>query len=226
MKVVAHAGLWAEHLHVRFVLIITLGPRVKICRQCNYFRPSGCFLYCVLRRGSGVIPILFCVFLLWTFAIASYFVPCSHDSLSVLFSMWSPCLGKRGLIWFLCIDLFILYVLLSVFFSLMSQLMRLWYLSHRRPAKAQSSLCIRAVSQEPSLFTYMNYGSRRRIQPKYQTSNTTEWLRMRVWRMNLRRTESAIISWAGSFILPTFCLRNVSFSSRDLQAPRALNRIN
>ena len=25
----------------------------------------------------------------------------------------------------------------------MSQLMRLWYLSHRRPAKAQASLCIR-----------------------------------------------------------------------------------
>ena len=48
----------------------------------------------------------------------------------------------------------------------MSQLMRLWYLSHRRPAKAQVSLCIRAVSPEPSLFAHMNYGSRRRIRPK------------------------------------------------------------
>ena len=33
------------------------------------------------------------------------------------------------------------------------------YLSHRRPAKAQSSLRIRAVSPEPSLFAHMNYGS-------------------------------------------------------------------
>ena len=31
-------------------------------------------------------------------------------------------------------------------------LMRLWYLSHRRPAKAQVSLCMHAVSPEPLLF--------------------------------------------------------------------------
>ena len=49
--------------------------------------------------------------------------------------------------------------------SQMSQLMRLWYLSHRRPAKAQASLRIRAVSPEPSLFAHMNYGSRRRVTP-------------------------------------------------------------
>ena len=30
-----------------------------------------------------------------------------------------------------------------------SQLMRFWYSSHRRPAKAQASLCIRVVSPEP-----------------------------------------------------------------------------
>ena len=36
--------------------------------------------------------------------------------------------------------------------------MRLWYLSHRRPAKAQASLRICAVSSEPSLFTHMKYG--------------------------------------------------------------------
>ena len=40
-----------------------------------------------------------------------------------------------------------------------SQLMRLWYLSHRRPTKAQVSLRIRAVSPEPSLFAHMKYGS-------------------------------------------------------------------
>ena len=43
--------------------------------------------------------------------------------------------------------------------------MRLWYLSHRRPAKAQASLRIRAVSPEPSLFAHMKYGSRRRLRP-------------------------------------------------------------
>ena len=40
----------------------------------------------------------------------------------------------------------------------MSQLMRLWYLSHRRPAKAQASLCIRAVSPEYSLSVRRNIG--------------------------------------------------------------------
>ena len=44
----------------------------------------------------------------------------------------------------------------------MSQLMRLWYLSHRRPAKAQASL----RGPELSLFAHMNYGSRRRVRPK------------------------------------------------------------
>ena len=48
----------------------------------------------------------------------------------------------------------------------LSQLMRLWYLSHRRPAKAQASLRIYAVSPEPSLFAHMKYGSRRRLRPK------------------------------------------------------------
>ena len=43
---------------------------------------------------------------------------------------------------------------------------RLWYFSHRRPAKAQASLRICAVSSEPLLFTHMNYGSRRRVRPK------------------------------------------------------------
>ena len=50
--------------------------------------------------------------------------------------------------------------------DIMTHLMRLWYLSHRRPAKAQASLCIRAVSPEPSLRTHMKYGNRRRVRPK------------------------------------------------------------
>ena len=48
----------------------------------------------------------------------------------------------------------------------LSQLMRLWYLSHRRPVKAQASLGIRAVSPEPLLFAHMKYGNRRRVQPQ------------------------------------------------------------
>ena len=39
--------------------------------------------------------------------------------------------------------------------------MRLWYLSHGRPAKTQASLRIRAVSPEPLLFAHMEYESRR-----------------------------------------------------------------
>ena len=48
----------------------------------------------------------------------------------------------------------------------MSQLMRLWYLSHRQPAKAQASLRIRAVLPEPLLFAHIKHGSKRRAQPK------------------------------------------------------------
>ena len=51
-------------------------------------------------------------------------------------------------------------------FSYLSQLMGLWYLSHRRPAKAQASLHIRAVSPEPLLFAHIKYGSRQRVRPK------------------------------------------------------------
>ena len=67
----------------------------------------------------------------------------------------------------------------------MSQLMRLWYLSHRRPGKAQASLCTRTVSPEPSLFAHMKYWSRRRVLPKIMTSSPSGWLRMRVWRISL-----------------------------------------
>ena len=48
----------------------------------------------------------------------------------------------------------------------LSLLMRLQYLSHRRPAKAQASLHIRTVWPEPSLFAHMNFGSRLRVRPK------------------------------------------------------------
>ena len=47
----------------------------------------------------------------------------------------------------------------------LSQLMRLWYLLHRRPAEAQASLRIRPVSPEPSLLAHIKTGSRRRVRP-------------------------------------------------------------
>ena len=44
--------------------------------------------------------------------------------------------------------------------------MRLLYLSHRQPAKAQASLRFSTVWSEPSLFQHMNYGSRQRVRQK------------------------------------------------------------
>ena len=80
----------------------------------------------------------------------------------------------------------------------MSQLMRLWYLSHRRPAKDQARLRIRAVSPETSLFAHMKHECRQMVRPKCVTSSPTGWLRMHVWRMSLWRTKSTIISYSGS----------------------------
>ena len=43
----------------------------------------------------------------------------------------------------------------------MSQHVSLWYLSHRREEKTQASLRKCAVSSEPLLLTYINYGHKR-----------------------------------------------------------------
>ena len=83
----------------------------------------------------------------------------------------------------------------------MSQLMRLWYLSHRPPVKAQASPRIRADSPEPSLFAYMKYGSRRRVQPKIRRLIPLYGCACAFEKMTLRRTKSTIISWAGSYLL-------------------------
>ena len=77
--------------------------------------------------------------------------------------------------------------------------MKLWYLSHRWPAKAQASMRIPAVSPEPSLFAHIKYGSRRRVRPKIRHLAPLDgcaWAN--VWRMSLRRTKSTII-WHGSY---------------------------
>ena len=89
-------------------------------------------------------------------------------------------------------------LLINVYWS---QLMRLWYLSHRRPAKAQASMNICAVSPEPSLFAHITYGSRWRVRPKIRHLASIGWLCMRVWRMGLQRTKCTIIWWDGSILL-------------------------
>ena len=67
----------------------------------------------------------------------------------------------------------------------MNQLMRLWYLSHRQPAKAQVSLRICTVQSRQSLRSSQTW----KVRPK------KGWLRIRIWSMNLRRKKSTIISW-------------------------------
>ena len=78
-----------------------------------------------------------------------------------------------------------IYIVWQIAEQILSQLMRLWYLSHR-------------LSPEPSLFPHIKYGSKGSVWPK-STSGITGWLRMWVWRMRLQRTKSTIISWDGSF---------------------------
>ena len=77
---------------------------------------------------------------------------------------WWCCHGDQTPAWFLlemtCDGL------LHTYHWKLSNPMRLWYLSHRRPVKAQASLRGCAVSTEPSLFAHMKYGSGRRVRPK------------------------------------------------------------
>ena len=79
------------------------------------------------------------------------------------------------------------------------QLMRLWYLSYRRPANAQAS-----AQSRQSLHcshTWSTEEERRSVRSKIRHLAPLNRLRMSVWIMTLRRTKSAIISWAGSFYL-------------------------
>ena len=45
----------------------------------------------------------------------------------------------------------------------MGQYTRIFHLSHRQAAKAQTNLRIRAVLSEPVLLTYTKYGKRERL---------------------------------------------------------------
>ena len=80
----------------------------------------------------------------------------------------------------------------------MSQLMRLWYLSHRRPSKAGEPAHSRCLARAFAVCTHEEW-KQTKGPTKIQTSSANGWLRMRVWRMSLQRTKSAIISWHGSF---------------------------
>ena len=65
--------------------------------------------------------------------------------------------------------------------------MRLWYLSHRRPAKVQATHPC-SLARAFAVRTHEVWGP-----TKNQISSPTEWLRMCIWRMSLRRTNSTII---------------------------------
>ena len=54
----------------------------------------------------------------------------------------------------------ILYFLHMIHNHYMDRVKRIWYLSPMRAAKAQASLCIRAVSPEPSLLVHTSSESR------------------------------------------------------------------
>ena len=79
----------------------------------------------------------------------------------------------------------------------MSQLMRLWYLSHRQPAKAQASLRSRAVSPEPSLFAHMKNGNRRRVRLNIRRLAQLDVCPC-AYEECSRRAKSVIIYWDGS----------------------------
>ena len=88
----------------------------------------------------------------------------------------------------------------------LSQLMRLWYLSHRRPAKAQATsegsgepARPRSLIRAFAIRTH-NVWKKTKCLTKYQTCSPNGLLRMRVWRLSLRRAIIAIISWVGSIM--------------------------
>ena len=90
----------------------------------------------------------------------------------------------------------------------LSQLMRLWYLSYRRPAKVQASLRACTVSPEPSLFAHIKYGNRRQVWPKIRHLAPLDGCAcmFEIEKMSLRRTMSTIISWDGSFVMERWVL--------------------
>ena len=82
--------------------------------------------------------------------------------------------------------------------------MRLWYLSHRRPAKAQVSLRIHSVSPKPSLIVHMKYGGRWRVRPKIRHLALLDGCTWAFEEWVYGEGKNTIISWAGSFVFCAF----------------------
>ena len=151
-----------------------LGKTFTIYNFCDH-----CLLHTINRTKNRLTSFLVCTF------------SCSlhHLKITCLLSRWIYTLSdlqSQSFTCFLFLFLFI-YLLLFFFFSLffsacitrnLSQLMRLWYFAQSR----QSLRCSHTWSMEVDEGSLQN-----------QTSSPTGWLRMRVWRMCLRRTKSAII---------------------------------
>ena len=84
--------------------------------------------------------------------------------------------------------------------------MKLWYLSHRRPAKAQAGLPIRAVSPEPSLFAHINYEVDEGARPKFRHlapldgcaivfTEDEKYHNLMTWLIFIKQNGIALLEW-------------------------------
>ena len=94
--------------------------------------------------------------------------------------------------------------------------MRLRFLSHRWPAKAQGSLRIRAVSPEPLLFAHMKNGSRRRVRPKIRHLAPLDGCACAFEEWVYWRWKRVIISWDGSIVTASNSINCVLFCLESL----------
>ena len=93
-----------------FVLRIISGPRVKFVRW-KAFKPPGSVYYRPFKGGGpDVVPILYSSVVYTTrrfmFGLALSLSMCCF---SVLLAFWSPCLGKRELVFVFIVHLFVSY---------------------------------------------------------------------------------------------------------------------
>ena len=96
---------------------------------------------------------------------------CEYNTVLVVWKMAFPAtylfINHLFIILNKTISLKLIYcIIVNQFHQHTSQLMRLWYLSHKRPVNGQASLRIHLVSPEPSLFAHIKYGNRWRLRPK------------------------------------------------------------
>ena len=103
--------------------------------------------------------------------------------------------------------------------------MRLWYLSHRRPARAQASLRIHADSPEPSLFAHMKCGSRRRVRPKIRHPAPLAWMAAHArLKDEFREDEKChnLMSWL-KFIIINFSIQELKLNTLLLEELQQLS---